>query len=577
MIEKMKLVSWVDASKIHEKTARLRNTYKKTVSGLIATRNAIPNLALDWLVDRDRSGEKSLGAKEWSVKRIRDKLSCLPSTFWRFHTFLDKWPWNGKKVSELKRSKVPEWNTPFIHVSVGDKYYFNISDIISQWIKKELRNNAHVIKAIWIISQIVQLQMREKLYTQNTDYAIGKWELKEGAEYDMNQIYTILQSLRFDDNPSKDVIDVENGTIFSSEIFSWDDIDLIWWSELYIILILLWLDKSKILIFFAHRLTDISSKLEQAKTELNTFPENEFNLMKSKQKKVVKDLEWFHRELQDMVSNWPWSMESYFSSKWIWNIELPVDVFDEEFFKGIYNSWYAESRPNLNEKAVIYIHDLFKWFFTDIRRKIFTNKAERMMFIHATRSDSHEDDETFKSDTTTNLKILAEWGIMWWDWCNESFSWFHRLDIIEEAIKKHNESTQQFWEKCQAQVLFDTHTQRIDSVVIRKGRGTISELFDDELLDGEELKSIDEARNNISVYIEQKLRRLIVWENYEIYRLKGMHWVFKVCIKEILRRLWDMNEDEILEDTIIKQWVDDEVESLFREQAEFFSLPEPFE
>jgi len=556
------------------------NAYRLVVSQLLDSGVARWILALDWLVDRDESWDTSLWLiPEW-VKSLRDRQSLQESTFWVFHIFMDKGSWNGRKQLNLRRSPVPDGNTPFIHVWVWDRLYFNISDIIAQWVQKDFRNNKHVGKAIGIISQIVQVNLRKRWYTEDTDYAIGKWVEKEDASFDMNEIYDILRWLRFDNSPSEDVIDIEHGSIFSSEIFSWDDTDLIWVPELYVILIILWYDTNKIYTFLSHRFTDISNKLSVARDALSDEesrnPEWKFNPRKSQLKKVVKDLEEFYKELSEVITWWPWSMKAYFSEKWIWNINLPKDVFEDDFFRGIYADSASETRPNLNERAVINFHDFFQWYFTDIRKKLFSWHAERFMFIHATRSDSHEDDSNFEADMRDNLKILAQWWILLTDWVNESFSWLHRLEIINSLVEKHNNTQNQNGEKCEVKVLFDEENKKVKSIIVLKWGWNIDTLLEWLLDKNVQLREVQESITCVSVYIEQQLRKCIIWSEWKVHRLKWKHWLMPLMVKEILKRV-KMDSNDSVEDEIIRESLDWEILEFFEEHQDFFSFLEPSE
>lgn len=556
----------------------IRNAYKSIVSQLLESRVAKANLALDWMVNRMETWDISLWLVPGWVQKLRDRLSREKPSFWKFHLFMDKWSGNGAKLWKLQRTPIPEGQTPFIHVWVWDKLYFNISDIISQWIQKRFKSNWHVHKAIWIISQIVQVQLRKRWYTQDTDYAIGKWIPKEDASFDMNEMYDMIRWLRFDNSPSRDVIDIENGSIFSSETFPWDDTDLIWVSELYVILIILWYDKSKIYTFLSHRLTDIWNKLQVARAELQQevqkYPEGTFNPRKSQLKKIVKDLAGFYKELQEVVSKWSWSMDSFFSEKNLGDINIPKDVFEDEFFRGIYTDRAQWARPDLNERVVLNFHDFFQGYFTDIKKKLFPSHAERFMFIHATRSDSHEDDKSFEADISDNLKILAQWWVLLTDGIMESFSWLHRLDIVKKIVERHNKQQEQAGEKCEVKVLFDEKNKKIKSIIVLKWWGDMDNLMDWILGENIQMRELQEISTNISVYIEQELRKCIMWSEGKVYRLKWKHWLMPLMVKEILKRVQMDNTDSVEDDTI-REILNHEIDDFFQENQDFFSFLEP--
>lgn len=560
--------------RISKASDKVRDSYIYIVKKLLDAKIAKASLALDWSIDREGSADNSLWLQEGATSDIMDDLSEEEPTFGKYHIYMDKWLGNGLRLRKLRERRVKSEHTPFICVWVGDSLFFNIQDILMEWVKKEYHNNSYIGRAIGIFSQMVQIKLRERLYTEDTDYAIWSWKQRENVEFDMNEIYKILHELQFQSDTRHLIFDRENGNMLWSHIFEWDDTVVVGISEFYILEVLFGWSRVETMTHFSHRFSELSDKISIVEKEIASYG-GEFSFRKSQLKKVLKDYKKFQRELSVIIKSGSLGkIGAYLESKGLWNINTPEDIFEESFFKWI-NAQDNSSRPDLNERIKLSFHDFFKGYFTDIKKKLFIWHAERFKFITSTRSDSHEDERTFLQDIWYNMQMLAPGGVLLSDGISESFTWLHRLESIYWQVERYNNQTTQDSEKCILKVLFDTKNHRIQSIAILKGREDAS-IVEKYLNEGIEIQTPDDALGNISVYIEQELRKIVIWSENKVHRLKWKHWAIPVAIKEILHRL-KMDPTDTINDDLIRESVLGEVKDFVKEQQDFFSQLEPVE
>jgi len=628
----------INPAQIWKEGEAVRTSYKSIVKKLLEAKILKPILALDWSVGRDETADSSLWLVKGWIWKLRDILSRRPSSFWKYLLYMDKWPWNGVKLASTNQQPIPEeWNH-VIHIGVGDNLYCNVSDILLQWIKKTYRNNPHVVEAMRVISQVVQVQLRKKWYTENTDYAIGKWEEKPDTQYDLNDIYTILRNLRFDTDwdLSQSVLDINKALLFSSEIFEGDDTQTLSAPVLYVICLVLWMQHDQISWFFTSKMMQLQKEVGTLGSEQEKYREDEFSYRKSQLKKLLKNSQAFLTEIQSIVKSsvWKGGFSNFLESNWLRNITHPKDIFEDDFFVWISPSQYSESTPiDLNILPVVYFHNFFRWYFTDIPDKLFPSTAERFMLMTSVRADSHEDESNFRKDIRKNLSKLAQGWVLLSDGITQSFTWLHRISTLKRVLSTHNASKKWKWkEACCAQVLYDPKYESwysdddiktdITQVLNQPRRALLNKdievdgaektrewtdlrsplraifvqkswedssnwLTDDEFasfLDVEKwVKKVplEEVENYAGIYIEQKFREIIIGEKQEdVHRLKWKHWAIPITVKEILRRLWcpnetwkpmKYNEDVSKEDT--KTRVDREICIFLEDHWTFFNAP----
>jgi len=555
---------------------KVRNAYISVVKKLLESKIAKAILALDWSIDREESADSSLWLVEDGTGCIMDELSQQAPSFWKYHLYMDKWLWNGMRLRKLRERWIQKKKTtPFISVWVWDSLFFNIQDVLMDCVKKDYHGNNHIHKAVWILSQMLQVRLRQRWYREETDYAIWSWKPKEEEEcFDINDIYDELSKLLDDQNTINFIFNRDTGSVLGSEIFEWDDTATIWIVEFYILEMMLWKERSSTMTYFSHRLNEISEQISIVTSELEKYWEN-FSFRKSQLKKILKDYEHFKGQLESIIREWSFGKTgSFLRDKWVENIHGFRDIFEENFCVWVQNP-ERDDKIDLRERVKVNFHDFFRWYFTDIKKKLFTWHAERFKLITSTRSDSHEDERTFLRDMRDNMEKLAPGWVLLTDGINESFTWVHRLEGVIQVVEKYNNAQAQESEKCHLHVVFDTKKSGIQSVVIVKWGENIRivEKYID-VDNGMELRKPWDVEVNISVYIEQELRKMIIWSENKVHRLKGKHWAIPVAKKEILKRLQMSSEDSV-EDETIREYVLSEIQDFVEEQQDFFSQLEP--
>ena len=548
--------------------------YCFVVKSMVAARVAKPILALDWSVERDDTADESLWLrKDWLIG-LRNILAKRSPSFWSRHLYIEKWPGNGYKLNEIRNKPIPEGRTPFIHVWVGDNLYFSIEGILSQCIEQDSREDTHVKKAIAILAQVIQVVLRKRWHSEDSNYAIGTWKEKESASFDLNEIYDVIRELRENQGLLKMVLDTDTWQLLSSHIFEGDDIDVLGIEELYILLLLLWEDHDQIQGRFVSRLTEMRQSLDVVNSELEKLEGDTFNLKRSRLKKVQKDLAQFTWRLESFVA---WNMQggNGMTDSWITK-KREKDIFKSEFRAGIKDRGDCF---DLNQLPIVYFEDFFRGYFTDIP-KIFNGFAEKAILMSSVRWDSHEDSEKFREDILGSIKKMAPWWVLITDGIVESFSWLHRLwevqSLIDQQTPKYDSDIVSW------QVLYNTKENRIRSVMIEKsGRCKLAGLSPTEkesIRDTDcEYKEITDVANYAWIVAEQILRRIII-EELGVIWLKSKHWMIPLIVKEVLQRsglgFWeDVREcqDEEWDQNIAIATIEENIKDIMKENPWEFS------
>jgi hypothetical protein len=173
-------------------------------------------------VNRTREAEKCLGARENGVAHMQTVLQKKYNFTKPKH--LHKGPGNGAYPRELAKDN-PEWT----QISIGDRLYCNIDDILQTYINPEYQHDP-VKREFFqkILIPILKIKLREKWFGSDPD-KIKNWELQNENDFpDLNDIFALLQEIpkTFKRDLQK-IYNLEEARLKQSIIFEHDSDELI--------------------------------------------------------------------------------------------------------------------------------------------------------------------------------------------------------------------------------------------------------------------------------------------------------------------------------------------------------------
>lgn len=425
------IVSWEFQKSESEINKKAQEVEKKIKSWLVKSWVARPILALDWAINRTREAEKCL----WLPNKGGNKLQEVLARKYNFQAprHLHKGPGNGAYPRELATDN-PEWS----QISIGDRLYFNIDDILQKYIHPKYQNDP-VKREFFqkILIPILKLKLREKWFGGDPD-KIKKWELQDERDFpDLNDIYTLLHEIpqTFEWDLQK-IYDLEKARLKQSIIFEHDSDELISWD------LATFLDTffspGKSLKNFA--LMQINHELQKKLQVLDVFilKEGWYTQQEKEQlQKLFPDTFSFRwpqdkqiaQKLRDKIHVDRLNAQTLHHNAWQKDSLASI----EEFMSGFFRDDFYENQKDLNEEIDVYFENFHQGYFTDIPQVLWEDESFEL--IISTRGDSHENDEQFQQDIYQNLQALSPGWVLLTDGIRQSYSNYYRFDAIDAAVK----------------------------------------------------------------------------------------------------------------------------------------------
>jgi len=249
-----------------------------------------------------------------------------------------------------------------------------------------------------------------------------------------------------------------------------------------------------------------------------------------------------------------WESLSVFDSN-LSSTDLLSEFFTEDFF---FQIWNTDCGINLNRETEMYFGDFNQGYFTDIPELV----DEPVHIFSATRSDSHEDDETFKQDIKQNLQALTPWGILTTDGAKASLSRIYRFQEISQVIRE-------LWiNNFKAEVVVDSVTRRPLSVFIQKkhpkwylNQSEKKKFFDKNI----EFSTLEQTLARPYIKIVNKVRKKL-FEITKVGEIDGTVDIFKKFQSQIKSAT-----EKALLDKAIENETTDYIESIIVGIIEIFS------
>ncbi len=493
------------------------SVYKNITELLIVSGEAQLITAWDWSVNRKRLAEKCNWLK-------RDWFRFMQSTLWKKYGWespihVHKWPGNGVLPHDLLvegtiHTDIANWQ----QAGVWDKLYFAMEDILQKFLKLEYQNNTDVLQFVEVLSTILKARLKEKWFESGTA-SIQDWKKKHDF-CDVNDIFWELKY--FLNNPEKWLLSKfqsswnkniksqlflpETGKIRTSKYFEYDSVSSIKLELHGILLRLLGKTQRETVDILSKRFaTYRQEKVKSIKRNINRLTDVRESLKKSwhipkhhliqeisaltdaqvcidrhlyKQEDAISDINTYisgkNKELTSLnKAQSSLRGKTYTQRKNILKKHLRSDlgIFEEnitpqelctKFFDDRFSSRTLSGNHkwslNLNQETSMYFWDFSLGYFEEIPELI----PEKVHVFSATRSDSHEDEETFYRDIKQNLNWLAPWWVLLTDGIKASFTHIYRFREIKKALKE-------CWEdNFNVDVVVDKETRLPISIFIQK-------------------------------------------------------------------------------------------------------------
>jgi hypothetical protein len=425
------------------------NVEKRIKKWLIKSWGAVLITALDWAVNRYREAEKSL----WLRRNGFNIAQAILAEEYDLEspTHLQIWPGNGTLPLKLSQEN-PRWK----QVSIWDRLYFTMEDILQDFVKPEQKSNAFYWEFIEkILANILKKAVRERWFNINSVH-VEDWGLKEDISFtDLNDIFKeldLLISWNFEEKIS-DFYSHQSSEIHWSEYFELDQSDVAPLHIAIIILKILFSDPQEQWVKIKMSKSSIIWKIRDDINFLNELKKSDKNnISKSQQwrvRKIIKDifneddsfwitdynlfLDYIISELEASIK---FSERLFDSQSELFQAtsfpDLFVELFDEEFVKQIVLEGSEEESIDLNEHANMFFGNFFQGDFLDMP-KLIDGKVD---IISSTRGDSHLSNPGFQTHVEQSLGKLNPGGLLMSDGIRQSYSNYYRVDEVENALEK---------------------------------------------------------------------------------------------------------------------------------------------
>jgi hypothetical protein len=552
--------------------------YRDSVASIIASGQAVPILARDWSVNRQESADIALGFGGKGILKLRDILACKDPSYAMGHIHLDKGPGDGSMLHRFRNTPMSNPTTtqkqsPFLHIGVGDKLYFTLESILEKCFLEERSKNPHIVKALKVLTQMLQIKLRERWYdTDKTDYAINKWVRKDDTKsFDMNDIYIAYRELCQDTSTIQKIFDETSWQIQSSHIFEWDDTEVLDVDTWYTLLVFLWKTPTEIRGLFNELLLELKKQVESIKRErdkkLTEHTPGEIDFRKSRLKRTAEHYESFYNDLKNRFE-----IGGTWFSNGIDGITSRESLFQKEFMNGVDNKTAKNSITlNLNRLPDLYFQGFVFGYFTEIQKIL--DDTQQCMLITAIRSDSHEDDTNFKKDIAWNLKKLTAGWVLITDGVNESFSGRSRIHILQQMMVQRSD-------EYKAEAIYNPNTMKVCSVLIQRRSNTgyltpkeketlLAQWWKEEGIEANICIGLKIAADYASVFIEHTIReKIIASYKWRVEKLQWMHWKIPLLVKKVLEKAGMKHNDTTDQGTreILEEYIHEVLNETFKSQ-----------
>ena len=184
----------VSLSELHAPEGERR--YQEVVNLLVLAGIAIPVTLLDWSVNRVTAAEDALGLREGGLVKLEETVASKyghkvgPGAPKPVH--LEKGPGNGDAMQYLReRSGCME------EVGVGDSLYFEMNDVLRQFVRPELKDDPMVQEILRALSMALKIALRERQF----EPVLSKNKIPIGTKLkgffcELNDIFPLLANPR---------------------------------------------------------------------------------------------------------------------------------------------------------------------------------------------------------------------------------------------------------------------------------------------------------------------------------------------------------------------------------------------